>query len=883
MYLRLTLHLCYNFFIKSTCFIMFRTLLFVFLLQMAGVSNAQTISGIVNRYTAVTAIDTCNGWLMVTDTSGFVKGDVVLLIQMQGAAIATGNNSAYGNIQSINGAGRYERAELDSVGPAGLYLRRQLVHSYDVAGKVQVVRVARYQQVTVSDTLLAKPWDGITGGILALEVNDTLVLDAPVVADGAGFRGGTGYVAPGNNCNFLIPEAAYFYGLGNWRGANKGEGVARKETGKELARGPQANGGGGGNDHNSGGGGGAHVTRGGGGGENDEPTAFGCDGYFPGIGGYSIPDASLRLFPGGGGGAGHANNTLDGSGGNGGGIIWIQAGVITGSQPFISANGASAGTANGDGGGGGGAGGTVWVQTTAAPGQIQLMADGGQGGSTFNNNANRCFGPGGGGSGGRILTNLMNVALPAGGLPGIVTGSTNVCNSTSNNAEAGENGRLESLAGPPQGIADIRPVLLTNTSPDTVCVGDAAFFYIHTNTGNWDVQWQQNDGSGWQNIAPNMGFSGFLDDTLMINTASITQNNYQFRCRVQRAGCFEITSSPAHLIVKANPIAAFSVSISTDLAVFANQSVNANAYAWSFGDGQFSTASNPQHTYASEGNFTVTLTIWNDCDTVSTTQQLAVFLLPTAGFAVPDTALGCGSTTVMFDNLSSDNSAFYQWSFPGGLPDASIAANPVITYAGSGNYSAALIVGNNAGFDTLVQNFTIQIIEVAAANFTYSLLPGGVVQVVNTSTGGANYTWDFGDGSPQVQADSIVTHQYLASGTYTLTLIASNACGASVFQQNTEVTVEGVATQNIGQADAIQLYPNPLYDFLIIDCSGIGSPPDQVVVLDMLGRLVFSQQYFTEIRPVVALHALPAGLYWVQVSAGTYVKRQIVQRVSGEK
>ncbi|MBK8193250.1 MAG: hypothetical protein IPK76_08590 [Lewinellaceae bacterium] len=170
---------------------------------------------------------------------------------------------------------------------------------------------------------------------------------------------GRAFVAAVNNCNFLVPETAYFYAADNWRGAPKGEGIAAMLAGMELGRGPQANGGGGGNDHNSGGGGGGNIAAGGTGGDNDEPSNLGCDGYYPGIKGYAIPGTPDRIFMGGGGGAGHANNNLLSGGGRGGGIIFIKAGAIDGASPLIEANGTAAPASNGDGAGGGGAGGAI--------------------------------------------------------------------------------------------------------------------------------------------------------------------------------------------------------------------------------------------------------------------------------------------------------------------------------------------------------------------------------------------------------------------------------------------------------------------------------------------------------------------------------------------
>lgn len=124
----------------------------------------------------------------VTDTTGFQVGGVVLLMQMQGAQIAANNNSSYGQIQNMRAAGRYERALVDSVSATAIFLKNRLVYAYDVAGQVQAT-VPQYTDAVVTDTLRAQPWDGKAGGILALEVTGTLTLNAPLWADGAGFRG----------------------------------------------------------------------------------------------------------------------------------------------------------------------------------------------------------------------------------------------------------------------------------------------------------------------------------------------------------------------------------------------------------------------------------------------------------------------------------------------------------------------------------------------------------------------------------------------------------------------------------------------------------------------------------------------------------------------
>ncbi|MEZ4964893.1 MAG: PKD domain-containing protein [Saprospiraceae bacterium] len=836
-------------------------LLFVCASPLSGSAQNTLISGIINRYAAVTAIDTCTGRLTVSDTAGFRAGEPILLIQMQGATISSANNFLFGVIQSMNYAGRYERAVIASVAPNTLYLKSRLVNIYDPAGGLQAVTIPQFpNNATVADTLRCQPWNGATGGVLAFDVANTLTLDAPVTADGAGFRGGAAYVASTNNCNFLFPETAYFYDFGNWRGAYKGEGVAKAIAGKEFGRGPQANGGGGGNDHNSGGGGGAHLSDGGNGGDNDEPGALGCDGYYPGVRGYGVFFGIGRLFLGGGGGAGHANNSPLGAGGRGGGIILISATDINGSNLRISADGLAGANANGDGAGGGGAGGSIWLKADSAPGSLVVSANGGKGGNTLNNNGDRCFGPGGGGAGGRVLSNLFGIASPPGGPAGIVTNSVNACNGSSNGASEGDAGLTEPLPDIPEGDSEyLLPQWLAGPASDTLCEGDAGLFAAQANDGNWSYQWQYNDGSGWQDLPPGGAFSGVDTDTLLLDPAAPAQNGWLLRCVLRSGACFQIASDSALLAVFATPTAAFSAAVNGYTADFSNQS-SAPAFLWDFGDGNFSQATDPQHTYAAEGNYTVTLYAIAPCDTAVATQLVTVALAPTAGFFAPDTIYGCETAIVDFDNTASANSTAFNWSFPGGNPAVSNNPDPVVEYPATGVYTATQVVSNSVGADTATFTFVVQILDLPTADFSSTAFPGGVVRFDNLSQQATSYTWDFGDGTPTAGSAN-VDHQYAQSGTYTVTLYASNPCGVSILQQNIEVVVNGTGTGNTPGPGRLRLHPNPPHDYLYLDLGDLNALPRSLRVLDASGRTVYALDTPAGSVVQIPVQDWPAGVY----------------------
>ena len=74
-----------------------------------------------------------------------------------------------------------------------------------------------------------------------------------------------------------------------------------------------------------------------------------------------------------------------------------------------------------------------------------------------------------------------------------------------------------------------------------------------------------------------------------------------------------------------DPTATFTFVANGNAVSFTNNSVNAQSYVWDFGDGTTSTEENPQHNYANEGPYTITLTAIN-CDKQSVSTQVKTTL-----------------------------------------------------------------------------------------------------------------------------------------------------------------------------------------------------------------------------------------------------------------
>ncbi|MBW8052047.1 MAG: hypothetical protein FVQ77_17235, partial [Cytophagales bacterium] len=385
---------------------MFRTLYTAFLLLLAITSSGQTnIAGIINSYTKVTAINSSNS-IAVISTAEFSAGDKAFLIQMKGATIDdTSNTSDFGNIISYNNTGNYEFAIIDSINGDTIIFQDTLLRQYDPAGLVQLITLPEFcnNNVNVTGTLTAAPWDGNIGGVLVFETG-VVTLNANIDVSGKGFRGGTASINGGFSCD----HTDYFYTMASTRSGQKGEGIAIYGISYEAGRGALANGGGGGNEWNAGGGGGGNYGTGGRGGDQQA----GCVSLpIGGEGGYNLnySNSADKIFLGGGGGGGEQNDNQGTPGAGGGGIIIIIADTIVGNGFSIISNGNNVPTAGIDGGGGGGAGGTILLDMQYYISTLNVTVNGGKGGNTTNQGVH---GPGGGGGGGIIW--ISDSILPAG-------------------------------------------------------------------------------------------------------------------------------------------------------------------------------------------------------------------------------------------------------------------------------------------------------------------------------------------------------------------------------------------------------------------------------------------------------------------------------------
>jgi gliding motility-associated-like protein len=211
------------------------------------------------------------------------------------------------------------------------------------------------------------------------------------------------------------------------------------------------------------------------------------------------------------------------------------------------------------------------------------------------------------------------------------------------------------------------------------------------------------------------------------------------------------------------------------------------SYVWDFGDGSpmvTTTSPSTNHTYNNVGVYRVMLiaidsSTCNIADTSYTHIRARANKAPTS-FTFSKLA-PCDSLKYLFTNTSTAPAGLpfsaqsFEWSFGDGTTQITGTSPVTHTYPSPGTYNVGLYM-----IDTTYCNYpdsaTVQIrvaalVKAAFQTPAFGCAPYNAV-FNNTSSGGEQFIWDFGDGVTSTETSP--THLYKTVGTYTITLIAND-------------------------------------------------------------------------------------------------------------
>jgi len=332
-------------------------------------------------------------------------------------------------------------------------------------------------------------------------------------------------------------------------------------------------------------------------------------------------------------------------------------------------------------------------------------------------------------------------------------------------------------------IVTVFPALVPGFTTDstTLCSLSSPILFNNTSTGTGPLSYSWNFGDGTNSTTPNPSHQYAAKG---VYTVQLTVTNPQ--------GCSaKITKSAYINAANFNPdFSAASLLCTGSAAAFADISNPAatGAALWSFGDGGSGIGSNVNHTYATPGSYTVTMTDnFGKCQ-ASQTKTVSVSAGPVVGGFLIDKGASCQSPMLVnfFDTTST--AVKWLWNFTGNPGDTSTQKNPTFLYATNGVYTPTLTVTDANGCSATVSKTLNSSQPTATIHVDTTLIPSSIYCADVNATFRAisndtivSFNWTFGDGTSSTSPNP--THLFSIPGTYTINLsfVTNHGCTGTAF------------------------------------------------------------------------------------------------------
>ncbi len=247
--------------------------------------------------------------------------------------------------------------------------------------------------------------------------------------------------------------------------------------------------------------------------------------------------------------------------------------------------------------------------------------------------------------------------------------------------------------------------------------------------------------------------------------STTNKNNQNFNCN-NAAFKFDLSVLKADFEIIREDCESFTV-------FFDNKSIGGKDFLWDLGDGNFSNASGDlEYTYAGPGIYNISLTVVD-----KNTCKVEDIAVGTVNLILPQIEVGEGVRICKGESvqLNASGGISYSWSPVTGITGTN-KPNPIVLPAATTTYVVTIVGANECIYRDSIK---IEVAEIEIEpDFDISEQECGsfTKQFNNTSIGGDQWHWDFGDGTTSNLPQA--THTYAEPGNYLVTLtVTESACG----------------------------------------------------------------------------------------------------------
>ncbi|MGM0496557.1 MAG: PKD domain-containing protein, partial [Bacteroidota bacterium] len=325
----------------------------------------------------------------------------------------------------------------------------------------------------------------------------------------------------------------------------------------------------------------------------------------------------------------------------------------------------------------------------------------------------------------------------------------------------------------------VYPEITSAFEPDTIgCSPFEVEFQNNSDGDTSDYRWKFGDGSTSKEFEPTHTFTnhGNSDSIFEVSLISTASNNI---CKDTAFRQVEV-----HPHVKADYTIDKIEGCSPFDVIIENTSVGEDSLVFTLGNGKdttFNSVDSVEYQYSNNSTTPDTnylyLEVWNEAKCKSVADTTVIIVHPEIRAEIePYDTIGCNEIEVGFDNTTNIPASDFSWNFGDGT--SSSDSVPTHTFTNGTNADTSYTVEFHAESDYGCYDDTTATVHVnrAKANFDIDKSEGCSplnVQIDNKSKGsGLDYTWNYGDGSPEDNDTDPVSHEYVndAGGADTSTL-----------------------------------------------------------------------------------------------------------------